>query len=239
MGHLCVRRGLAPWSALASEPLWGYLDASKWPHTQARHLQLTRSPLFSCVLARALHNAGSLHLQPPRTTSTKAKPWPPLACPRSLPRPVPQCSPARGWRWGDPASDRLPALPCLGTHGENSCRQPSPLSGLCPSLSPGSQLAFVASFCSLAIPSLSPSQDFASSVPATPPPPPPWNTPPQSFPRLVPNPSRLHRTVTSSGRPSLTTPAEAAPPLPSPPLPSPPLPSPPLLAITASSLFSQ
>ena len=71
---------------------------------------------------------------------------------------------------GNPASDRLPALPCLATHGESSCRQPSPLSGLSPSLSTGSQLASVASFCSLAIPSLSPSRDFASSVPATPPP---------------------------------------------------------------------
>ena len=95
--------------------------------------------LFPCTLAQALHSAGSLHLQPPRTTATKAKPPPPLACPRSLPRPgVPQCSPARGWRWGDPARDRLPALPCLVTRGESFRRQPSPLSRLSPSLSPGS-----------------------------------------------------------------------------------------------------
>lgn len=125
--------------------------------------------LFPCTLAQALHSAGSLHLQPPRTTATKAKPPPPLACPRSLPRPgVPQCSPARGWRWGDPARDRLPALPCLVTRGESFRRQPSPLSRLSPSLSPGSQLASVASFFSLAIPSLSPSRDFAPSVPAAP-----------------------------------------------------------------------
>lgn len=45
MGHLCVRGGLAPWSVLPSELLWGYLDARKRPHTQARRPRLIQSPL--------------------------------------------------------------------------------------------------------------------------------------------------------------------------------------------------
>lgn len=137
--------------------------------------------------------------------------WPAHApCPRAG---VPQWSPARGWRWGDPAHDWLPALPCPATHGEHSHCQPSPLSRLSPSLSPGSQLASVVSFCSLAIPSLSPSWKFASSTP--------------------PRPGILCRRPSHGWLPTLQGSAALSPPQGGPPLPS----APPPLAVPASSLI--
>lgn len=159
--------------------LWGYLDARKRPHTQARR-PATQSVAFPSTLAQA-HSAGSLHLQPPRTTATKAKPPPPLACPRSLPRPgVPQCSPARGWRWGPcQGPPSLPPVPCDAWRVPAASLRTSPGS---PSLSPGSQLASVASFFSLAIPSLSPPGTLHLLFLPHPPPQCPRNTLPQTFP---------------------------------------------------------
>lgn len=187
--------------AAIREPLWGYLDARKHLHSgqtptaqsvASFPLPLPRSPPQRWVTSSA---ATPHHCHQGQATTTS------LACPRSLPRPgVPQCSPARGWRWGTlPGTGFQPSVPCDAWRKFPAASHD--LSRLSPSLSPGSQLASVASFFSLAIPSLSPSWDFASSVPAAPRPQCPRNTLPQTFPWLVPSPSGLHCTATSSEPP--------------------------------------
>lgn len=46
MGHLYAMEGLPASLGLPSEPVWGYLHIRKWPHPQARYLQVTLMPVF-------------------------------------------------------------------------------------------------------------------------------------------------------------------------------------------------
>lgn len=227
VGHLCVRGGLAPWSALPSEPLWGYLDARKRP-TLRPDARDSVSRLFPSYPCQALHSAGSLHLQPPRTTATKGQATTTSGLPHApCTRPgVPQCSPARGWRVGDPCQGPAssPPVPC------DAWRKFPPPAMTSQAL-PFPEPWFPAGFCwLLSFPWRSqacppPGTLHLLFLPHPPPMPPEYSA--SDLPRLVPNPSGLLHCHLLR-RPSLTTPAEAAPPS-----------GPPLLAITASSLFSQ